>query len=156
MVLFDFISFQSEQFLIPFLFVLAIVFGSLNLVKIFKSKPVNFLISLSLAFFSASNSAFIQLLWSQFGNIAIFFIAMFFIIFTLEAFGVRKGRKEGSDALIINGAILFVLLSISSLFVNSLPAIPGVGGGQNLLLLVFVVLIIVIFWSVHNLGPEGH
>ena len=156
MVLFDFASFQSEQFLIPFLFVLAIVFGSLNLVKIFKSRPVNFLISLSLAFFAASNGAFIQLLWSQFGNIAIFFIAMFFIIFTLEVFGVRKGRKEGSDALIINGAILFVLLSVSSLFVTSLPAIPGVGGGQNLLLLVFVVLIIVIFWSVHNLGPEGH
>lgn len=144
----DFTMFQSEQFFIPFIFILAVVFGSLNVTKVFKSKAINFLIALALSFFAASNGDFLQFLWSQFGTIAIFFIAMFFIIFILEAFGVRK--EGGKDALIINGAILFILLSTSSLFVNSLPAIPGVGNGQNLLLLIFIVFIIVIFWLAYK------
>ena len=166
---FDFTALQSQQFLIPFLFIFAIIFGSLKVANVFKSRDshgnvtsentaVNFIIALALAFFAASNTSFVQLIWSQFGNIAAFFIIMFFIIFVLEAFGIRHKRgepgKEGSDALIINGAILFILLSISSLFINSLPAIPGIGSGQNLLLLIFIVFILVIFWSAYRAGPE--
>ena len=156
----DFSIFQSEQFLIPFLFILAIVFGSLNIANIFRNKGVNFLISLALAFFAASNTAFIGFLWSQFGNIAIFFIFMFFIIFILEAFGLRRGKSEekkerAADSLIINSAILFVLLSISYLYMGQLPSLPFIGGGQNLLLLIFIVFILVIFWSAYRLGgPE--
>ena len=146
--LFDFAMFQSEQVLIPFLFVLAVTFGAINIINIFRNKGVNFLVAVALAFFAASNTSFIQFLWSQFGSISIFFIAMFFVIFTLEAFGVRRGQsgKDSSDALVINGAILFVLLSIGYLFIGSVPVLPIVGCGQNLLLLIFLVFIIVIFW----------
>jgi hypothetical protein len=82
---------------------------------------------------------------------------MFFIIFTLEAFGVRKGKqgKDSSDALIINGAILFILLSVGYLNISLLPSLPIVGGGQNLLLLIFVLLVIIIFWSAYKTeGPQ--
>jgi hypothetical protein len=77
---------------------------------------------------------------------------MFFIIFILEAFGVRKGQhgKDGSDALVINGAILFLLFSIGYLYIGSLPSLPIVGGGQNLLLLLFIVFMIVIFWFAYK------
>ena len=149
---FDFTAFQSQQFLIPFLFVLAVVFGAVNASNVFRNRGVNLLVSVALAFFAASNASFINFLWSQFGSISIFFIAMFFIIFILEAFGVRKGQhgKDGSDALVINGAILFLLFSIGYLYIGSLPILPIVGGGQNLLLLFFIVFIIVIFWFAYK------
>lgn len=148
----DFTMFQSQQFLIPFLFVLAVVFGAVNASNVFRNRGVNFLVSLALAFFAASNTSFIQFLWSQFGSISIFFIAMFFIIFTLEAFGVRKGQpgKDSSDALVVNGAILFLLFSIGYLFIGSFPTLPVVGGGQNLLLLLFIVFMVVIFWFAYK------
>lgn len=149
---FDLTMFQSQQVLIPFLFVLAVVFGAVEASNVFRNKGVNFLVSLALAFFAASNESFIQFLWSQFGSISIFFIAMFFIIFTLEAFGVRKGQqgKDSSDALVVNGAILFLLFSIGYLFAGSFPSLPIVGGGQNLMLLLFIVFIIVIFWFAYK------
>jgi hypothetical protein len=150
--IFDFTMFQSQQFLIPFLFVLAVVFGAVNASNVFRNRGVNLLVSVALAFFAASNTSFISFLWSQFGSISIFFIAMFFIIFTLEAFGVRKGQKgkDSSDALVINGAILFLLFSIGYLFIGSFPTLPIVGGGQNLLLLLFVVFMVVIFWFAYK------
>jgi hypothetical protein len=149
---FDFTMFQSEQFLIPFLFILAVVFGAVNAANVFKNRGVNLLVSLALAFFAASNTSFVEFLWSQFGSISIFFIAMFFVIFVLEAFGVRKGKQgqpDGSDALVINGAILFILLSIGYLFIPQF-SLPIVGGGQNLLLFVFILFIIIIFWSAYK------
>ena len=151
----DFSTFYSEAVFIPFLFVLAIIFGSLNIANVFRNKGVNLLISLALAFFTISNPAFVELLWSNFGIISLFFIAMFFIIFITRAFLIR-GHENFTDVLIINGAILFVLLSISYYHMNMLPSLPIVGGGQNLLLLLFIVFIIVIFWFAYKSGgPEG-
>ncbi len=152
---FDFTMFQSEYFLIPFLFILAVVFGAVNVTNVFKNRGVNFLVALALAFFAASNTAFIEFLWSQFGNISIFFIAMFFVIFVLEVFGVRrKGKGDGADALVINSVILFVLLSIGYLYVDIFPSLPIIGGGKNLLLLAFVLFIMIIFWSAYKAGES--
>lgn len=156
MVPFDFTAFQSETFLIPFLFILAVVFGAVNVTNVFRNKGVNFLVSLSLAFFAASNTSFIQFLWSQFGSISIFFIAMFFIIFTLEAFGVRKSSgSKSNEPLIINGAILFVLLSIGMSNIGLIPTLPIIGGGQNLFLLLVILFVIVLFWLTMRIGKFG-
>lgn len=153
---FDITMFQSEQFLIPFLFILAVVFGAINVSNVFRNRGVNFLVSLALAFFAASNSSFVQFLWSQFGSISIFFIAMFFIIFTLEAFGIRKNKEsKTTESLVINGAILFVLLSIGLSNINLIPPIPMIGGGQNLFLLLVVLFIIVLFWLAMRVGRFG-
>lgn len=146
---------QSEQTLIPFLFVLAIVFGILELTDIFRNRAVNFIIALSISFFTITNATFVALLWSQFGNITAFFIIMFFIAFVLEVFGLRKrvaGRETSTDSVIINGAILFLLLSIGSLYINLIPSIPFIGGGQNLLFFFVVIIILVIFWSAYKIG----
>ncbi len=148
----DFTMFQTEQFLIPFLFILAVVFGAVSAANVFKNRGVNFLVALALAFFGASNTAFVEFLWSQFGSVSIFFIAMFFVIFVLEAFGVRRGRpgeKDGASALVINGAILFVLLSIGYLYIPKF-SLPIIGGGQNLMLFIFVLFIIIIFWFAYK------
>ena len=150
----DITTFESNQFLIPFLFVLAIVFGTLEQANVFRNRGVNFIVAAAISFFAISNTAFTNLLWSQFGNITVFFIAMFFIIFILEAFGVRKRHPDEAPggALVVTGGILFVLLSIGLLLINLLPPIPFIGGGQNLLLLFAITLILLIFWLAFKIG----
>lgn len=152
-MIFDLTIFQSSDFLIPFLFVLAIVFGVLELSNVFKNRAVNFIVALSLSLFTVSNSAFINLLWSYFGSISVFFIAMFFIAFVFEIFGVRKkGQPVGGDSILVNGAVLFVLLSIGYLYIDMVPSIPFVGGGENLLLLFAVIFILAVFWAAYKVG----
>ncbi|MEM5872562.1 MAG: hypothetical protein QXD55_01745, partial [Candidatus Aenigmatarchaeota archaeon] len=94
---------ESEQILIPFLFVLAVVFGILELIKIFRNRGVNFLIALSIAFFTVTNTSFVNMLWSYFGSITTFFIIMFFIAFTFEVFGLRKGQHPPTSSILIDG-----------------------------------------------------
>jgi len=143
---------QSEQTLIPFLFVLAIVFGVLELTKIFKNRGVNFLVALAIAFFTITNTAFVSMLWSYFGSITTFFIVMFLIAFVFEVFGLRRGGHPPTSSIIINAGILFILLSIGFLYVSQIPELPFVGGGQNLLFLLIIIFILVIFWSAFRIG----
>jgi hypothetical protein len=145
----------SEHTLIPFMFVLAIIFGVLELVKIFRNRAVNFLIALSISFFTITNTAFVELLWTYFGSITSFFILMFMIAFVFEIFGLRGGRKENSSTMIINGAILFLLLSLGFYYAGLVPVVPFIGGGQNLILVVLLIFILVLFWSAFKMGAGG-
>lgn len=151
----DVVSLQSEQTLIPFLFVLAIVFGVLDLSKIFGNRGVNFLIALALAYFTITNTAFVTLLLSYFGSITAFFIIMFFIAFILEVFGLRKGQHSPTLSMIINAGILFILLSVGFLYAEQIPTFPYIGGGQNLIFLFIIIFILVIFWSAFRIGAGG-
>jgi len=147
---------QSNQTLIPFLFVLAIIFGVLELTNIFRNRGVNFLVALAISFFAITNATFVAFLWLQFGNITAFFIVMFFIAFILEIFGLRKGepgKSRAPEAMIINGAILFILLSISFLYIDLIPPLPFIGGGTNLLLFFAIIFILAIFWAAFKASP---
>ncbi|MEM5778634.1 MAG: hypothetical protein QXD43_01420 [Candidatus Aenigmatarchaeota archaeon] len=145
---------ESEQILIPFLFVLAVVFGILEITKIFRNRGVNFLIALSIAFFTVTNISFVNMLWSYFGSITTFFIIMFFIAFTFEVFGLRKGQHPPTSSILIDGAILFLLLSIGFVYANKIPELPFLGSGQNLIFLFIIVFILVIFWSTFKIGAK--
>ena len=148
----DLAAYQSTEFLIPFLFSMAVIFGVLEITNVFKNRGVNFVIAITLSFFATSSPFFINLLWSYFGDVAIFFIVMFFITFVFEVLGVRKSGHMRPDAIIINGAVLFVLLSVGYLYIDMLPPIPFVGEGENLLLMVLVVLVLAVFWSAYKFG----
>jgi len=145
---------QSEQTLIPFLFVLAIVFGVLEVTKIFKNRGVNFLVALAIAFFTITNTAFVNALWSYFGIITSFFIILFFVAFILEVFGLRKGQHQPASAIIVYGAILFILLTVGFSNASLIPTLPFIGGGQNLIFLFAILFILVIFWSAFKMGGK--
>ncbi len=149
----DITTFQSTEFLVPFLFVFAIIFGALQLAGVF-SRATNFAISLALTIFAITNPEFTSLLWSQFGNMTIFFIAMFFLLFFLEAFGLRRGGAKAREKLFVCGVVLFVLLSIGYIFSDMIPNLPVIGRGQNVLLLFSILFVIMIFWSAFQIPPE--
>jgi hypothetical protein len=151
----DIVFLQSEYTLIPFLFVLAIVFGVLSLTKIFRNKGVNFLIALAIAFFTITNTSFVSMLWSYFGSITTFFIVMFIIAFVFEVFGLRRGQHPPTSSILIDAGILFILLSIGFLYASQIPGLPFIGGGQNLIFLFIIIFILVIFWSAFRIGQTG-
>jgi hypothetical protein len=149
-----FIFEPTMEFIIPFLFVLAIVFGVLQLVNVFKNKAVNVVIGLAIAFFAVSYSPFTTLLWSQFGNITIFFIAMFFIAFTIQLFGIKRAKDWMGyiSTMMTHGGILFILLVIGFSYSHLIPELPFIGSGQNLLLLVSIIFVASIFWGAFMAG----
>lgn len=155
-MIFDISFLQSEQTLIPFLFVLAVIFGVLELTHVFRNRGVNFIIALAISFFTITNTAFVTFLWSQFGNITTFFIIMFFIAFVLEVFGLRGPRtpRAGGEGIVINGAILLLLLVFGFTHSDLLPSLPFIGGGSNLIVLFALIFILIIFWMAFKLGPE--
>jgi hypothetical protein len=148
----DLAMFQSEQIIVPFIFVLAVIFGSLRLVNVFNNKKVDFLIAISLAIFSITNEAFVSMLWSNFGTISIFFIIMFFVLFVIQAFGLRDPNAKAQDKLLSLGVVLFLLIVISSIKTNILSSLPFIGGSDNAFLIIFIVFIVILFWMVMKTG----
>ncbi|MBN2202992.1 MAG: hypothetical protein JW700_02315 [Candidatus Aenigmarchaeota archaeon] len=76
---------------------------------------------------------------------------MFFVIFVFRIM-IIGGANSFEDSLVVYGAILFVLLSLSFVYANSFPNVPFIGNGENLIILVSMALIITIFWSAYKIG----
>jgi hypothetical protein len=146
----DMTGLQTMEFLVPFAFSLAVIFGVLDFVHLFRgNKPVNFIIAFTLSLFAMSNSAFVSFMWENFVLVAVFFIVAFFILFIKKI----SGPNNKTDTIVINGAILFVLLSLSYAYMGGMSSIPIIGNSQNLILLIAGILILSMFWAAYKLGP---
>ena len=144
----------DANFVIPFLFVLAVVFGVLRISKAFKGNAaVEVIISLVIAFFSATYSPFTSMLFNILPSITMFFIAMFFIVFILEIVGVRgKGKGEPVTNLIIYGILILVLFTIVASHSELIPNL-GIISQDDLVLGVGLIFILSIFWAAFKIGP---
>ncbi len=144
----------DANFVIPFLFVLAVVFGVLRISKAFKSNAaVEVIISLVIAFFAATYSPFTAILFSILPTITLFFIAMFFIVFILEIIGVR-GNRGGNRVtnIIMYGILILVLFTIIANYSNLIPDL-GIISPEDLALGVGLIFVLSIFWSAYQMGP---
>lgn len=153
----DFSLLNQMGFLLPFLFVLAVVFGVLRIANVFKGNPaVEMVIALVIAFFAATYQPFASMLLAYLPSITWFFVAMFFLVFVLQILGIR-GKSAGEkpeQSLIIYGILLLLLFSIGVSTLKGLPTLPLIGGGENLALLVGLILIVGIFWYAYGIKPE--
>lgn len=143
----------DTNFVIPFLFVLAVVFGVLRISKAFKGNAaVEVIISLVIAFFSATFPPFTSMLFSILPTITLFFIAMFFIVFVLEIVGVR-GKKAGDNImnLIIYGILILILFVIVANHSNLIPNL-GIISPDDLVLGIGLIFVISIFMAAYKIG----
>ncbi|HIJ98240.1 TPA: hypothetical protein H1009_04080 [archaeon] len=150
-------DFSNQQFLITFLFTLAVVFGVVEISKVFKgNKAVSLIIALAIAAFAAGYAPFQTTLWSLLPNITWFFIVLFLIAFGLELFGVRRGSTvpgQEHEGMIISAAVLLILLTVGWTTIQSSNiSFPFIGGGQNLIFLVGLIIILSLFWSAMKTG----
>ena len=101
--------------LLPFLFILAIVYGALEISKVFENKGVKAIISVVMAFFAMLSPGVTELVLFIIPYATMFFIAFFFLGFVLSFFKSEgKGGSGGKDYTLIIIVLGLFLLFISS------------------------------------------
>jgi len=143
---------------LPFLFVLAIIYGLLSMVNVFKGKKsVNFIISLVFAFFAAGYQPFVNFFFAEFGLILWAFVIIFFIAFILEAIGLRGKKKiaPGKEDLpmVLGGILVLILVTVGFGYFSDFD-IPIIGT-ENLLILIGVFLLLLMFYYAYEFGKSN-
>ena len=139
-----------EPFL-PFFFVLAIVFGLLQIIDVFNKKSVNLIISLVFASFAAGYKPFIEFFFQYFGLVLWAFIILFFIAFLMRAVGLEKSKvKKGEENVpVVMGGIIILLLF--TLGVQFLPEMSiGFLTKRDIFLIVGIGLLALMFFYAYR------
>ncbi len=105
------IDFFSLYTLLPFLLVLAIVYGAIETAGMFRNRALKAIISVVMAFFAISNSYVVNTIHSFLPYAAIFFILVFAVGFVKRSLA---GGKERDNTMIII-IIALVLLLVASI-----------------------------------------
>lgn len=143
MVVFDF------NLLLPFFFMLAIVYGALEISKVFENKGVKAIIAVVIAFFSISSPAIIELVIFFLPYAALFFIAFFFLGFVMSFFKDGKGGKK--DYVLIIIVLGLLLLFISSEEYQDIINIQD----QNFIGMVVLLVVVLILYAAYRIeGKE--
>jgi hypothetical protein len=149
------------DFFIPFIFVLAVVYGALEIAGIFKNKAVNTVIAIVFAFFAASTPFVSSFIYAVFPYAVLIFIAIFFLAFLKRAFlgkgKAGEGKKDHDWTLIIILCVLALLLMAS--FTDAIDSVIGpMGiGGESVIYMIAFVVIIAIFFMAYKMtkGPAS-
>jgi hypothetical protein len=138
--------------LIPFLFILAIVYGALDVSGVFRNKRVNALIALVFAFFSLTYEPAILFINQIMPFAIIFFVAFFFLGFVIKV--ARKGvDKDYTLLIIILGLVLLLFATQGPGFIDSF--VPGFEEqASNIMMAVAIVFIGVILLAAYRLTKE--
>ena len=141
-------------FALPFLFVLAISYGALQIANVFRNKAVNAVIALVISFFAISNADLVNFIIQSMPWMAMIFIAVFFIKFILNMFKQGKGERDYTLLIIILGLVLIFLIGQGMQIIHDwLP------GGfpiteENLIMIIGVGIIVAIFFSAYRLKGD--
>jgi len=138
------------SFLTPFLFMLAIVYGALDVAGVFRNRRVNALIALVFALFTLTYAPA-----TEFINQIMPFAIMFFVVFFFLGF-VIKMAKKGVDKdftllVIILGLVLLLFATQGPGFIDNF--MPGFEEqASNIMIISAIVFIAVIFLAVYKLS----
>jgi len=140
----------GDQFIVSFLFILAVVFGVLELTNMFKNRAVNLLIALAISFFASSQASFTGLLFNFLPSITWFFVIVFFIAFSFEILGIRKKGDKNltTQSAAVAGGVLLILFSVGFVLLRMFPVdIPFIGGPENIVFLAGLMIFLSLFWG---------
>ena len=148
---------EIVTFILPFLFVLAIAYGALELASVFRNKAVNAIIALVVAFFAVSNEAIVASVVAAMPWAAMLFIILFFIKFVLSMFKTKEGEKRDYTLLLIILALIAIFMASqgTELIQDWLPGGSPVTE-ENVILVIGIVVIIAIFYAAYrSKGNQG-
>ena len=141
---------------IPFLFVLAVVYGALEVSDIFKRKQVKIILSLCFALVAMSSGLITEFIMGVLPYAILLFIAFFFIGFVLSFF--REDKKEGEKGerdytliIIVLVLLLLFLASYGTGFIEDM--FPSVSR-DNLVTGLGLVVILLVFYAAYRLGAK--
>ncbi|MBN1896815.1 MAG: hypothetical protein JW789_03775 [Candidatus Aenigmarchaeota archaeon] len=108
------LDFTALETLLPFLLILAVSYGALETVGMFRNKAVKAIIAVVLAFFAISNSMTVTYINGLLPYAAILFIIFFGIGFVKKS--LSGGQKDNELIIII---IVLVMLFVGSLYTTT-------------------------------------
>ncbi len=139
----------SLDFLIPFFFIFAIIYGALEVSGVFRNKAVKAIIAVALGFFAISNADVVSFIHQVLPFAAIFFIVVFFIGFIAKPFRGKGGGGERDPLLllVVLGLLLIVFAQLatpSSPFYSSISS--TILGDQNVLWGIGILILLFMFY----------
>jgi len=139
---------------IPFLFVLAVVYGALEVSDVFKKKQVKLIISLSFAYVAMTTAYVAGFIMGVLPYAIIAFIVFFFLGFALS---FAKGGKEGGerDYTLIVIVLVLALIFMTSYGLDFLEGfMPGLSS-EEITTGAGLLVMAIIFYSVYRLWSGG-
>jgi hypothetical protein len=134
---------------IPFLFVLAVVYGALEVSDIFKRKQVKIILSLCFAFVAMSTPFISSFIMGILPYAILAFIVFFFIGFALSfARGKGEGERDYTLVVLVLVLALLFLANYGMDFVQDM--LPGFSS-EELATGLGLVIMLIIFYSVYRL-----
>lgn len=145
--------FGIEQ-LLPFFFVLAVVYGALEVSKIFKSSGVKGIISVVIALFAVVSPGVAEFIYQVLPYAVIFFVVFFFIGFVRSFFKGKEGEKRDYILPIIIGGLIIIFLSSQGDALKNLFPSAGFLSNDNFIVAVILVVILMILYAAYKAAKE--
>jgi hypothetical protein len=142
------VDFFSMYTMLPFMLVLAIVYGSMETAGMFRNRALKTIIAVVVAFFAISNSYVVDTINSFLPYAALFFIAVFGFGFVKRSLG---GQGRDNTLIIIIMALLLLLIASYS---NSGVGIMGLSNYNDFLWFIGVIIIVAIFYAAFKTKAE--
>lgn len=143
--------------IIPFLFMLAIVYGALDIGGVFKNKRVNAVIAAVFALFTLTYAPAAEFINQIMPLAIIFFVVFFFVGFIVKAatkgLSDETGKKDFNLLIIILGLVLLLFATQGPEVIGRF--LPGFEEqASNIMVLSAVVFIGVIFMAAYRISVK--
>lgn len=102
------VDFLALETLLPFLLVLAVVYGAMDTAKMFRNRALKTIIAVVMAFFAISDSSVVAMLNSMLPYTAIFFILIFVAGYVKRSLGGQPGQDNTIVIIVIVLALLLM------------------------------------------------
>ena len=143
----------SMEVLLPFFLVLAIIYGALEVSKVFKNRAVNGIIAIVFAFFSIMNAQVVSFINSILPYAAGFFVVIFIIWIVLKP--LRGGKEgKGMDPVLIIVILVLILVLLARMQVTDYFPEGSILSNQNLIWVIGIIIVAVILLKVFKMKNE--
>jgi len=141
------------EVLLPFFLVLAIIYGALEVSKVFKNRAVNGIIAIVFAFFSIMNAQVVSFINSILPYAAGFFVVIFIIWIVLKP--LRGGKEgKGMDPVLIIVILVLILVLLARMQVTDYFPEGSILSNQNLIWVIGIIIVAVILLKVFKMKNE--
>jgi len=144
---FDFLAMET---LLPFFLVLAIVYGALEVSKVFTNRGVKGIIAVVFAFFSVMNAQVVAFINSILPYAAGFFVVIFIIWIVLKPLRGKEGKKM--DPVLIVVILVLVLIILARMQTTDYLPENSIFSNTNLIWIVGIIIAVVVLYKVYKIG----